>query len=208
MATTYEQILKAREDMTEWLIHFTRGQSELSACEVLLKILAEGLLRPGWAPRTTSGSGLTNRTVFGPTPAVCFSEQPVYALLKYTQVRPMAAPFGVFVHKSDAFADGALPVIYGIDGTRELEDGQSGYVMDQRTLDPRELSIDEQYRYVAFALYRFGGQPPIDWTHEREWRWSSGPRGHAIAGSFALPGSGVSGGLGYGEGRVPGSKID
>ena len=65
MASVYEQILAAREDMTEWLIHFTRGQPPATARDMLLKILSEGLLRPGWALRTTVNSGATNRTVFG-----------------------------------------------------------------------------------------------------------------------------------------------
>ncbi len=202
MASVYEQILAAREDMTEWLIHFTRGQGQVAARDILLKILSESLLRPGWASRTTVGSGVTNRTVFGPRPAVCFTEQPVGALLKYVAVRPMATPFGVLVHKKDAFADGALPVIYGLDLARELEPSDPGFVAGHRTLDPTELSLDEQYRYVVFTLHRFGSPHPIDWTHEREWRWSSQPRGHAISDCFALPGSGTSSGLGMSEGRV------
>ena len=114
----------------------------------------------------------------------------------------MAQPFGVFVHKHDAFADGALPVIYGLHGARELRPGDVGYVTGQRTLDPTELELDQQYRYVTFALHRYGSEQPIDWTHEREWRWSSRPRGHAIEGGFPLNGSLASTGLGASEGRV------
>jgi hypothetical protein len=202
MPTPYQQILAAREDMTEWLIHFTRGQPPLTARDVLLKILAEGLLRPGWALRTTVGNGVTNRTVFGPRPAVCFTEQPVGALMKYVAVRPMATPYGILVHKNDAFADGALPAIYGLNLAHELKPGDPAYVPGHRTLDPVGLPIDEQYRYVTLALYRFSSPHPIDWTHEREWRWSTAPRGHPIAGGFALSGSGTSSDLGLSEGRV------
>lgn len=47
MASVYEKILAAREDMTEWLTHFTRGQGQATPRDILLKILSEGLLRPG-----------------------------------------------------------------------------------------------------------------------------------------------------------------
>jgi hypothetical protein len=82
-----------------------------------------------------------------------------------------------------------------------LEPTDQGYVAGERTLNPSGLPIDEQYRHVVFALNR-DGKDPIDWTHEREWRWSIAPRGASIAGAFALPGSGRAGGLGMSDGRV------
>jgi len=199
MPTVYEQILAAREDMTEWLVHFTHGNDDgLTARSVLAKILAEGLLRPGWAPRRTNSG--TRNTVFGPRPAVCFSEQPVGALINYVGRRDYAKPYGVFVHKMDAWADGVMPVIYGLNADSEVGDDDPAYVAGQRTLKPSVLSLDEQYRYVSLALHRYGAVP-LDWTHEREWRWSS-PRGNAINDCFPLAGSGTFSSRGHSDGRV------
>lgn len=190
--------------MTEWLIHFTKKNETKNALDVLVEILSDGLLKPAWAFRKTVGSGKVNRTIFGPKPAVCFSEQPVGLLLDYVNNRPGAEPYGVFVHKYDAFAEGALPAIYGLSHFSELQFGDSGYVPDQRTINPILLPVKEQFRYVGFSFNR-GGQAPMDWTHEREWRWAD----YRLSdyginrGGFELAGSGVSSSdLGCSRGRV------
>lgn len=195
MANVYREILEAREDMTEWLIHFTRDADGASARDVLLRILAEGALRPGRALRGG------RPTIYGPTPAVCFSEQPVGAFLKYLMARA-GHPFGptgygMLMHKHDAFADGALPVIYGLRGTSEIDLDHQSYIAGARQLAPECIPFEEQYRYVAFAPTR---EPhPLDWSHEREWRWCPASRG--VADSFALGGSGWATGNGMSQGR-------
>ena len=61
---------------------------------------------------------------------------------------PTPAPRAVFVDANPSLADIA-----------------------QALLRPTDLPFDEQYRYVAFAPTR---KPyPMDWSHEREWRWSA-----------------------------------
>lgn len=168
MADIYRAILDARSDMTDWLIHFTRDSETQSAREVLLAILLEGIIRPGFAPR---GSPLRN-TIYGPNPAVCFTEQPLAAFLIYLAKRPQrgaVAGYGLLLHKQDVFVQGGLPVIYGLASTRELTQLENGYVPNRRMLEASSLMPREQYRYVAFAPTR---EPdPMDWTHEREWRW-------------------------------------
>jgi hypothetical protein len=201
MATKLRKILSQREDMTDWLIHFTKDNEFKSARDVLIDILEQGLLKPAWGIRTTVQNKSTNRTVFGPLPAVCFSEQPIGMLPDYIKNREGAKPYGVIVHKHDAYAEGALPVIYGSTQFKELRAGDVGYVAGQRTIDPQILSLQEQFRYVGFALYRYG-QGPMDWTHEREWRWADYNPNAYPRGGFELGGSGRSSGLGMSEGRI------
>ena len=195
MANVYRAILRAREDMTEWLIHFTRAGGGTDARGVLLKILAEGALRPGRAVRGG------RPTIYGPQPAVCFSEQPLGAFLTYVDARAGdrfgPSSYGVLVHKHDAYVEGALPVIYGLNGAEEMDLDHPDYLAGARQLLPECVPLDEQHRYVAFAPNR--DPHPLDWSHEREWRWT--PAGYSIEGCFALGGSGTAGGRGMSNGR-------
>lgn len=170
--STYDDLLKVRSDMTSWLIHFVRQQDIAEpAIDVLKKIIASGVVEARWAERGGK------RQVFGPRPAVCFTEQPLSSFIGYVRERKnlfRVAPYGVVIHKKDVYALGGLPVIYDLsDANREVDPTSLGLPADTRVLDPAALPLNEQYRFVAFnpnRLDQFGG--PIDWTHEREWRWA------------------------------------
>lgn len=169
MNRIYREILERRSDMTEWLIHCTRHNGRLTAREVLRQILVEGALRPGFSERSKG------RTVYGPVPAVCFSEQPLAAFATYVAVRNDTSAidgYGLLLHKHDVSTAGGRPVIYGLDQSYELD------LLEKhvRKLDPAArilneecLPLREQYRYVTFAPN--DSQYAIDWSHEREWRW-------------------------------------
>lgn len=188
-------------DMTEWLIHFTRPREGRSARENLVSIAREGVLRPSWSER----SG--RRTIYGPRPCVCFTEQPLWAFVEYVRIRGgnSLSGYGVCVHKRDVFADGGRPVIYGGDWLFELPETVPEYAPGQRTLEG--IAPDEQYRYVAFNPNADKG--PIDWSHEREWRWPTGANEPPPAsvlpnavGTFRLAGSHVAGSGGMSSGRT------
>ena len=96
----------SRNDISDFLIHFTKGESLEDAFRCLQKIIAE---------RTLLGSG---RMIRGGYPCVCFSEAPLGALQNglinpgfYSQY----SPFGVLVHKQWLFQHGGRPVIYGLE---------------------------------------------------------------------------------------------
>ena len=169
MSTIYSQILKLRRDMTDWMIHFTHDSPLKSARETLLTILTEGVLRPGFSPR-----GRPKRpTIYGPDAAVCFSEQPLSSFLDYLAIRrasSVMAGYGLLIHKHDVYAFGGLPVIHGLSSVQEVGPGEQSYNPARRLLTEECLALHEQYRYVTFDPLR--SQYPIDWTHEREWRWS------------------------------------
>lgn len=113
-------------------------------------------------------------TIYGPAPAVCFSEQPLAMFAQYLAARAdlaAMAGYGLLIHKHDLYVAGGLPVIYGLGLAREPGPGDDGYDPSRRLLDPTRISLYEQYRYVAFAPNRKPN--PLDWSHEREWRWPS-----------------------------------
>ena len=170
MSSIYKAILAKRQDMTEWMIHFTHDQGPTPARQVLKTILIEGVLRPGFAPRGVPPKA----TVYGPDPAVCFTEQPLGSFLQYLAVRGRSSAmdgYGLLIHKDDVYAAGGLPVIYGLTAARELKFADEGFDPEHRILGEEALPLREQYRYVAFAPTNTPS--PIDWSHEREWRWSS-----------------------------------
>lgn len=136
------------------------------ALQVLLKIITDGHIRASWAFRNR------RPTIYGPRAAVCFTEMPLYALVEYAKQRnkDSVGTYAVGVLKNELFAAGARPAIYGLSGKhieQQLNDGS--YRRWPRYLASScGLSETEQYRYVAMSV---DPQRPIDWSHEREWRW-------------------------------------
>lgn len=93
----------SRNDISDFLIHFTKGDSWETAFTCLQKIIAE---------QTLLGAGTMIR---GGYPCVCFSEAPLAALqngLINTGFYSQYSPFGVLLHKQWLFQHGGRPVIY------------------------------------------------------------------------------------------------
>ena len=139
-----------------------------SSFEVLLKILHDGIIRPGWSHRGDSP------TIYGKRSAVCFTEMPLYALAKYAIDRGEECKvdqYGIALNRYQLFRYGARPVIYGISdhsfgGVNEIVT-QAGYrLLDEST----HVSLREQYRFVRTELSETDPYG-FDWMHEREWRW-------------------------------------
>lgn len=110
------------------------------------------------------------RTIYGPAPAVCFTEMPLAAFLEAGKAREnrgeAMSPYALVFPKAGLFDLGANPVIYGLDErSARLPMGTHG---EARIIDEALLPKREQYRYVAFNPSKNG---TLDWSHEREWRW-------------------------------------
>jgi hypothetical protein len=91
--------------------------------------------------------------VRGRYPAVCFTEQPLWALLKSLEVFPWRYEgYGIAYHKAPLFQRGGRPVIYG------------------NEVDLSELPDSQQFRFVTYAPSSDADDCPIDFTWEREWR--------------------------------------
>lgn len=108
------------------------------------------------------------RTIYGKYPAVCFTEMPISEFVKSSIDRQSKGQkisnYGLVFNKKELFKIGARPVIYGTSqDVNVIDDGLD------KALSPNIFHEKELYRYVAFKLDRL--PYPIDWTHEREWRW-------------------------------------
>lgn len=92
---------KLREDLSDYLFHFTKGEN---AFEILSKILYEGKLCD------MSNNGY-----------ICFTETPITMLPAFFnyihqqyKVPKIIAPYGIGIKKDLLFKAGARPVIYGL----------------------------------------------------------------------------------------------
>ena len=133
------------------------------ALSVLLRIMDDGHVRAGWSMRKA------RPTIYGPRPACCFTEMPLFALLSYARSRADSLAvdcYGIGLLKRELFTAGGRPVIYGLSGQHH----ECGDERWPRRLHPScGIAEHEQYRYVAMNL---DGEHPNDWSHEREWRWA------------------------------------
>lgn len=175
-----------RHDHTAWLTHFVRDRvpeqdfpgdeeearyfegGELGpdddAFTVLKTIIRLGGLTPGYSFR----KGRT--TIYGGQPAVCATEMPLYSFAEYVRSRGDAgkvSAYGISVLKSEFYAAGGRPAIYGLSTDAPTMTRNDPYC---RVFDETTLPKAEQYRYVAYNPS--GGDTWIDWSHEREWRWA------------------------------------
>lgn len=145
---------------------------ELSAFEVLLRIIDDGYLQTSWSLREKA-NGDVEPTIYGRRSALCFTEMPLHALIDYQSKREGSGyveKYAIVVKKREFFAAGGRKVISGLSAQhrelhRHLDDS---YFC--RNLSPEcGLGEHEQYRYVAMNI---GSGKYVDWSHEREWRWT------------------------------------
>ena len=100
-----------RDDLSNKLIHFTKGTDQ-EAADIFLKIINES--------RLLGGKGF----IKGGYPCVCFTESPVaklaYIFTNRNLLNVKYAPFGVMVDKTWLWNKGGRPVIYQSDEEYEL----------------------------------------------------------------------------------------
>lgn len=162
-STGMGRCILSMEDENEYTI-----PEDASAFQVLLKILHDGFLHSGWSYRHDSP------TIYGPRSAVCFTEMPLHAFLKYAEDRGkktgLISKYAIALKRDELFKAGARQVIYGLSSPHVESDGLETGVYQGRCLSIKDtgLGLNEQYRYVATSL---DSEKHIDWTHEREWRW-------------------------------------
>ena len=129
-----------RQDISEKLIHFTKGDTYDDAFERLRSIVAER--------RLIGGSHL----IKGAYTCVCFSEAPLSSLengLLNSSAYSRYAPFGVVFDKKWVFDNGGRPVIYEPESEFDW------------------LPETHRWRHVR---YEPTAAEPIDFSWEREWR--------------------------------------
>src|SRR5713101_2956795 len=119
MPPYWKHIRAVRQDLTDWVIHWTRGQSpegkNESAFQVLQRILQCGYLKPTLAPRWRRPFRWDNsNTIQGPHQAVCFTDQTLSAFIQSCKALPSHySSYGIAFEKHNLFLFGGRPVIYG-----------------------------------------------------------------------------------------------
>lgn len=129
-----------RSDISEYLIHFTKGTSIEHAFQNLKDILRDGKIK-----------GATH-LIKGGYNCVCFSEAPLPSIpdgLVNPAYYSRYSPFGILVSKELVFSLGGRPVIYQPESEYDL------------------LPQSHRWRHVTFNLV---SSDKVDFTWEREWR--------------------------------------
>lgn len=175
-----------RYDLSDWLIHFFRDvnlgsdsgmelpehigwnnlfeydDKPLTAFFLLRCAIRQQMIWATWSYRKNV------RTIYGKVPTVCFTDMPIAAFFEAAEARrergEHISPYAIVINKKQLAQEGALPVIYGLSQAYNTMTEPNG----ERVIDKDVLALAEQYRYVS---YNPSPQYPIDWTHEREWRW-------------------------------------
>ena len=131
-----------RPDMSDRLVHLTKGVNDQGACQTLVSILEERVL--------LGGTGF----IRGDHRCVCFCETPLSHLAAVLANRPESGfryrAFGLMFKKEFIYNQTGRPVIYG------------HYDEYEALPDPFKY---RHVRYEPTALPH-----PIDYTWEREWR--------------------------------------
>lgn len=172
-----------RFDLSDYLIHFFRDidmagpnaillpehmgwhtiieDHQIPATLMLRAALRNGRIWATWSYR----KGV--RTIYGPRPAVCLTDMPIAAFVEASRARhargEAMGEVALVFPKQAMRSLGARTAIYGL--SQDVPKWPKGANGAERLLPKDVLPLEEQYRFVADGY-------PVDWTHEREWRWS------------------------------------
>jgi hypothetical protein len=170
----WAKLRSGRQDLTDYVVHLTKPRpSSATALDVLLQILRDGYIHPTFAKMPNRRASMPRNTVKGPDPAVCLTEQPIWAILESRDVLPRRySGYGIVYHKYCLYREGARPVLYGSEKElgRRLDTGESGW-QEGKDIFTGGLPPHLQYLWVNYAPQEAGiDTPSIDFTWEREWR--------------------------------------
>jgi hypothetical protein len=156
--------MTARIDISDKLIHFTRGESDTDAFNRLRQIVSEGVLR---------GNGAKIR---GEHSCVCFSEAPLSALgnglLNHRAFSPYSC-FGIVIEKKWLYSKGGRPVIY--QSGEEYEELPESLRWRHVRYEPGEYDFtwEREWRIHCQELPFHSGiagliVPSMEWTRQLE----------------------------------------
>ena len=137
----------SREDLSQWLIHLSHGSWENGMWSdpkaAMMNIVREGRIRASQREEIRK---------YEPIGAACLYDVPPPAWPKLVETNPNGRRgYGLIVYKRAFWHLGGRPAIY------DHDPGRPAWPEDQR------------FRLIRTNLTR---QPePVDWTHEREWRF-------------------------------------
>lgn len=137
-----ERINMIRDDLSDRLVHLTKGKTEKEAAERFMSIVRDKALLGG------------TRLIRGDYQCVCFTESPISklgAILAEPSIHGVPyAPFGVMLTKTTLFAAGGRPVIYQPESEFEMLHQSQRY--RHKDYDPMKLpdySWEREWRVPA-----------------------------------------------------------
>ena len=149
--------IRARQDLSVSVTHWTRHSGNIRAFQVLRKILIEGNLAPS---TTETGFIKANKT------ATCFTETPISVMVRLFDLAKHDADAARYLKWEPYGLSFLKPVVYHIYKGRPVlylskEEYQEFVVKPGLTdaLAWRIVDLDQNNLTEA-----------VDWTHEREWR--------------------------------------
>ena len=133
MSTFLDSVKTLRSDLSEWLIHFTKGTDEV-ASKTLTTILSESSLRSFTHPY-----------------AICFSEAPLIELNKLFQLyrkypEPRYAPFGIAVRKDWFFERQGRHAIYSPENEFKFVKDEQKYRLVKHSPPDHDFSWQREWR--------------------------------------------------------------
>ncbi|MDF2906049.1 MAG: hypothetical protein K0R34_1370 [Herbinix sp.] len=155
----WKKRISRRTDFSQGIVHLTKSNDDLTAFNVLMKILKEQVIE-GSINKIVNGK--QRGFICGDVPVVCFQDVPLYSLSENIQYEQCLrkedkslpiryTPFGIRFSKNYIYKHGGRPVIY-----------------EDTEIAKSFLPKDEYWRIVKFNL--MDDNNIVDWTHEREWR--------------------------------------
>lgn len=151
--------ISRRSDISMGLVHLTKGNEQLNAFQVLMKILKEQKI-VGSTNQIVNGH--PRGFICGNDAVVCFQDVPLFSLSENILLEQQMhsenpslpiryTAFGLRFNKRYIYQNGGRPVIY-----------------EKTSTAKNFLPQDEYWRIVKLDLDN--DENIIDWTHEREWR--------------------------------------
>ena len=172
----WQRIRKERTDLTDYIIHWTKGKNEggkwTKPFDTLLKIIECGYLVATFAKKSSIYDRTGRPTVRGPYPSVCFTEQSLDSFALSCNILPTHyKPYGIALYKRALYKYGGRPVIYHSEEIlgQMLMPNEKGYKAGQEIFK-NGLPDKYQYLWVRYEPIPNEDGYVVDWTHEREWR--------------------------------------
>lgn len=136
MSEFLERAKKLRPDLSDWVVHYTKGLNE-EAREALRGILNNGL--------EDRGRG------------ICFTESPVAHFSQLFQIfqqynDPMLSPYGVAVRKKWLFDRGGRPVIYLPERERRFLKAEVAHLFEEYEPGGKDFAWLREWRVKAETL--------------------------------------------------------
>jgi hypothetical protein len=131
MRKTLLEIMQKREDLSDYLFHFTKGEQGLATLNKIIE--------------SNAVIDIGNKGV------ICFTEAPITLLSPMFDIfnrypQPMYAQYGIAIHKEHLYNLGARPVIYGTKDEVDLLDAKLRWRFEEYIPNKKDFTWLREWR--------------------------------------------------------------